>query len=325
MKLAIFGSEARLGAIVGDQILDLERAAGIDKLAPEKGQIFRALIDLIESGNEGLDLADLLIEKFGRSDRVGLLTPLATATLHAPFPGRRLAMAGNNFAHHVADAFTNFGKPITASEVYEKSRQGEAGGFWVVSPPVGPGSAVPIPNGADGVNGLFDFEGELAVILGKGGKGLDADQWSDRIWGSTLVIDWSLRRHDIFANQRAFYGHKVFDGGKSIGPWINVGEVDPTDCDIETWVNGVLRQRFNTADMIFGFGEIFAQISTDFTLLPGDMLGSGTGPGTAADKSVPGADGLLPLDLFLTPGDVVEVKANGLGTLRGRVAPPSGK
>ena len=117
-----------------------------------------------------------------------------------------------------------------------------------------------------------------------------------------------------------FYGHKSFDGSKSIGPCIVVGEVDPSNCQVQTLVNGSIRQDFNNGDMIHSYGEILAQVSSDLTLFPGDVLTGGTGPGTAMDTSVPSDDGRTPLDLMLKPGDDVEVRSPGIGSLRGRVA-----
>lgn len=317
MKFVVFGPEARLGLVVGHRILDLAHAAAVSSASARGHEhIFASLLALIESGDRGLDLARQMAERFSGSDQASLYVELATVQLHAPFPGQRLAMAGSNFAAHVANAYTNFGKPTTAAEVHAKTRlQGKAGGFWAVSRPVGTDADIPVPRSA---KGLFDYEGEVAIVLAKGGKRIAADRWADRIWGTTLLIDWSVRNHSL-SNQRPFYAHKVFDCSKSIGPWIAVDEVDPTRCDVETRVNGEVRQSFNTRDMIYSFGEMLEQIAEDLTLYPGDVLSSGTGAGTAVDRSVPGADGLLLFELFLKAGDLVEVTSPGLGSLEGRV------
>lgn len=318
MKFLLFGPDRRLGMLLDHRILDLAFAAEAEGIALPDGA-FASLVDLIEAGDRGLDAARTLRERFCDADRADLFVPYASTHLHPPFPGRRLALAGSNFADHIANAYVNHGKPMTADEVRARSRAGKAGGFWVISPPVGPDSEIPEPYGADG---LFDYEGELALILGKGGKRLSGEQWMDNVWGTTLVIDWSLRCQNLLSNQRPFYAHKTFDSSKSIGPWIAVDEgVDPTSWDVETRVNGELRQNFNTRDMIHSFGELLEQMSENLTLLPGDVLTSGTGPGTAADKTVPAPNGDIPLDFFLKPGDLVEVTSPCLGTLRGRIIP----
>lgn len=316
MKFVVFGPEGRLGVVQEERILDLARAARPEGAAGEAEPAFASLLALIESGDRGLDLVRGLMETYEGADRPGLHADLMTAQLHAPFPGQRFALAGSNYAAHVANAYTNRGRPMTAEEVYAKTRQGRAGGFWVVSRPAGPDADIRIPKSADG---LFDYEGEVAVVLGKGGKNLTSDQWDERVWGTTLVIDWSIRSQTRLANRQPFYAHKNFDGSKSIGPWIAVDEVDPTSCEVETRVNGEVRQRFNSRDMIHSFGELLEQMSEDLTLLPGDVLSGGTGPGTALDTTVAEHEGPVSSDLFLGAGDTVTVSSPGLGSLQAHV------
>ncbi|HJS09755.1 fumarylacetoacetate hydrolase family protein [Sphingopyxis sp.] len=309
MKFVLFGSDGRLGVLDGSRILDLDRAA---RRRSQPFEAFSTLVQLIETGDRGLDEARTLLEHFAASDDPEIFTALDAAYLHAPFPGRRLALAGSNNADHVSRGRTNMGRPATPEDVRERTREGLGGGFWSVSIPAAPGADIPYPRSS---HGLFDFEGEVAIVLARGGKGVPAEGWKERVWGSTLLIDWSVRNHDLLSNKRPFYAHKVFDNSKSIGPWIAVDEVDPEDCIVETRVNGELRQKFNSGNMIHSYAELLAQISEDLTLLPGDMLSGGTGPGTAADSTVPEPDGKLPLDLFLRVGDEVEVSASGLGRL----------
>ncbi|MEU0265117.1 fumarylacetoacetate hydrolase family protein [Nocardioides sp. NPDC006303] len=313
MRIVVYGDQRRLGAIQDHRILDLGKAADSD---PACRGVFASLLTLIESGERGLDMVGELLERFEGSDRPDLHVELENAHLHAPFPGRRLAFAGSNNPDHVAAALVNHGQDVTAAEIRERTRRGPAGGFWVVSPPVGPGSEVTVPRGSDG---YFDYEGEVAIVLARGGKRIAAEDWRDHVWGTTLVIDWSVRGRTLAESKRPFYAHKIFDGSTSLGPWISVGEVDPLDCSVETRVNGDLRQKFNSGDMIHTYGELLEQMSEDLTLLPGDLLGGGTGAGTAVDSTRPAADGTLPLDRFLKPGDRVEVSAARLGTLMARV------
>lgn len=315
MRFVVFGSARRLGVIDGDHVLDL--AAAADVLGtPDDDAVVASLLALIEAGDRGLDFVRSLMAKAREVDDSGLRTELASAQLHAPFPGRRFALAGSNNATHVANGFTNRGQLRTAEEVYETSRKGKAGGFWVIDPPVGPASDIPYPRSAQG---LFDYEGEVAVVLGMGGKRLSADDAAGHIWGTTLVIDWSIRSQTTIQSRQPFYAHKIFDCSKSFGPWIAVGEVDPSSTDVETRVNGDLRQCFNTRDMMHSFGELMEQMSTDLTLHPGDVLSGGTGAGTATDSSPVDADGRLPLDRFLKIGDTVEVSSPVLGSLTARI------
>ena len=317
MKFVVFGPESRVGLLNADKVLDLASAANASADGPLRsaggGQfMFTSLLHLIESGDRGLDAARTLNEAFAGSGEPGVELDVASVRLRAPFPGQRLALAGANYADHVAQAFTNFGQPITPEATYEQARQKMMGGFWVVSPPVGSGARIEVPSRA---NGLFDYEGEVAIVLGKGGKRLKADDWTDRIWGSTLLIDWSVRSSSLGEGRQPFYTQKIFDGSKSLGPCISVGEVDPGDIDVETRVNGEIRQQFNTSKMMYSFAEVLEHLSQDLTLLAGDVLSGGTGAGTAFDTTVPEADGTIPRDLFLDAGDEVELSSPVHGSL----------
>ncbi|MBT4672340.1 MAG: FAA hydrolase family protein, partial [Rhodospirillaceae bacterium] len=96
---------------------------------------------------------------------------------------------------------------------------------------------------------------------------------------------------------------------------IVVGEVDPFDAMVETVVNGERRQYFNNGDMVFSFGEYLEHLSRDFTFYPGDMISGGTAAGTAADSAPLDDDGVPINDTFLNPGDTVEIRSPGIGTL----------
>jgi acylpyruvate hydrolase len=98
-----------------------------------------------------------------------------------------------------------------------------------------------------------------------------------------------------------------------------VGEADPTNADLETLVNGERRQRFNTRDMVFTFGEYLEYLSRDFTLYPGDIISGGTAAGTAADSSELLPDGSSAPERFLKPGDLVEMSSPSIGALCTRV------
>lgn len=314
MKFVVVGAEARPGMVHQEWILDLAAAARADGSTDDAKAVFGSLRSLIEAGDRGLDLASTLLERFGGSDQPGVNLELASTPLLAPFPGRRFALAGANNAAHVAAWHNSHGQPTTAEEVRTKSRKGRAGGFWVVTDPVGPEADIQMPRTADG---LFDYEAEVAVVIGTGGKRLRAEVAQQHIWGATLVIDWSIRGEPL---QRPWYGHKNFDSSKSIGPWIAVGEVDPMNVEVETRVNGEVRQRFTTgADMIYSYAELLEQMTEDLTLYPGDLLAGGTGPGTAVDSTPVGPDGSGSLDLYLKPGDTVEVSAPELGSLKAHV------
>src|SRR5260370_30896125 len=104
-----------------------------------------------------------------------------------------------------------------------------------------------------------------------------------------------------------------------MGRCIAVGEGDRTDIEMEAVVNGERRQRFNTRDMVFSFGEYLEYLSRDFTLFPGDIISGGTAAGSAADSSDLLPDKTSAPERFLKPRDVVEMRSPSIGSLRIRV------
>jgi 2-keto-4-pentenoate hydratase/2-oxohepta-3-ene-1,7-dioic acid hydratase in catechol pathway len=307
MKFVVFNDD-RVGLLEEERILDLGIAPNADS------KVFSSLASLINEGPRGLDLVRAIADDVRGSDLPGLWTDISEVQLRAPWPGGRFALAGANNADHMASAFSNMGTPRTADEVRTASRNGAPNGFWGQSRPVmGPGAEIEIPSRA---NGYFDYEGEPAVIFGKQGKDIQAENFAGFVWGFTLVNDWSIREpvwpprlSDLWA------GVKNFDCSKSIGPCIVVDEVHIDNFPVETLVNGQLRQSFQAGDMIYSFAEVLEYLSADFTIFPGDVLSGGTGAGTGIDQTVPNEDGSWPQDLFLRPGDQVEVRSREIGSL----------
>ena len=141
----------------------------------------------------------------------------------------------------------------------------------------------------------------------------------DLVWGVTLLGDWSIRAPAEPQGPLKFGMAKNFDQSCSLGPCIVVGELDPANVDVETWINGERRQQFNTRDMVFSYWEYIEYLSRDLTLYPGDIISGGTAAGTAADLSPRMADGQFAPERFLKAGDVVEIKSPAIGTLQARI------
>ena len=190
-------------------------------------------------------------------------------------------------------------------------------GFWKLAREIlGPDGELVYPERCN----RLDYEGEIAIVLGKRGVDLKPSQLKDFVWGVTMLADWSIRApRDTSGGPLNFAFPKNFDTSCSLGPCIAVGEGDPTNVDIETLVNGERRQRFNTHDMVFTFGEYLEHLSRDFTLYPGDIISGGTAAGTAADSSELLPDGSSAPERFLKPGDLVEMNSPSIGSLRTRV------
>ena len=158
----------------------------------------------------------------------------------------------------------------------------------------------------------LDYEGEVAIIIGKPGRRIPETQAYDHIAAITLANEGTIRDWVRHAKFNVTQG-KNWDRSGSIGPWL-IPFTDPAQLDdiaLETRVNGTLRQSDRTSRMIFSFRQIVAYISTFTTLVPGDTILCGTPTGAGARFDPP---------IWLRPGDVVTVTADGLGTLTNPIA-----
>lgn len=162
------------------------------------------------------------------------------------------------------------------------------------------------------VSQQLDYEGEVTLVIGKAGRHIAAARALEHIAAVTLGNDGSVRdwvRHGKFNVTQG----KNFDASGSLGPWLVpfVDEAQIADIALTTRVNGEIRQRDRTSRMMFPFRKLIAYVSTFTTLVPGDVILTGTPTGAGARFDPP---------RWLLPGDVVEVEAEGLGMLRNSIA-----
>ncbi len=154
----------------------------------------------------------------------------------------------------------------------------------------------------------YDYEAELVAVIGKPARNVPAEEALSYVFGYTCGNDLSTR--DLqFARSSQWLLSKTFDGFAPIGPClVTADSLDPNNLPISSVVNGELRQNSNTADMIFSLAEIIADLSRHFTLMPGDLIFTGTPQGVMhgypADKKN-----------WLKPGDSVDIIIEGIGTL----------
>ena len=323
MKIVVFGPDKRVGVWADDLVVDLARASAANP-AVAATPLPADLLGLIEGGAAALAAAARVVAAaIAAPTSANGVYKRADVQLHAPHVrGARIACAGGNFADHAA-AMANRGgtKTIDASDlkaVAEKLRANGIWGFWKVGRDAAePGGDIQYPARTK----RLDYEGELAIVLGKQVKNFrSSDDLTPYVWGVTLFADWSIRDgHEVDAPLK-FGMAKNFDGSYSVGPCIVVGEnIDPSNVDVETWVNGDRRQQYNTRDMIVSFAEYLAYLSADFTFYPGDMISGGTAKGTAADSSPRLPEGGSDPARFLKPGDAVEHRSPAVGTLGARI------
>ena len=156
----------------------------------------------------------------------------------------------------------------------------------------------------------LDYEGELGVVIGRRGRHIPAGEAFEYVAGYTIVNEGSVRDWQQHGKQNC-PGKNFFRSG-SIGPWmVTADEIgDPMSLELTTRVDGELRQRGNTADMLFTIGEAIAHISRFTQLEPGDLISTGSPGGSAIERDPPA---------WLRPGQTLEVEIAGLGTLGNRV------
>jgi len=157
----------------------------------------------------------------------------------------------------------------------------------------------------------LDYEGEIVIIIGKGGRRIPREQALSHIAGLSLMNEGTLRDWVRHAKFNVTQG-KNFEKSGVIGPWMLAADasIDYDDLSIQTRVNGQLRQNDNTSNLMFPFDYIISYLSTFMTLKPGDMISTGTPNGAGARFTPP---------KFLKPGDRVEVKVDGIGSLKNGV------
>src|SRR6478672_2652267 len=158
------------------------------------------------------------------------------------------------------------------------------------------------------VSDNFDFEGEFALVVGRGGRHIPAERALEHVAGYTCFVDGSVRDYQRFSVTSG----KNFPGTGPIGPWIVTSDEirDPTRLTLTTRLNGAEVQKSGTDLLIYSVPQIIAFCS-DFTpLVPGDVIATGTPDGVGHRRTPP---------LWMKPGDVLEVEISGIGTLRSRV------
>jgi 2-keto-4-pentenoate hydratase/2-oxohepta-3-ene-1,7-dioic acid hydratase in catechol pathway len=277
MRLATFSinQETMLGLVEGETIRPVP---GLE------------MLQVIEMGAAGL--AEVRA-------RAGSPVPLASVELLAPIPNprRNIFCIGMNYAEHAAESLRTKGLPVKMPEVpvfFTKAT-------LTVNAPYGD-----IPFDA-GVSDKIDWEVELAVVIGKRGINIRREEALDYVFGYTVINDVSAR--DLQSNHQQFFKGKSLDGACPMGPVIVTADevANPHALALTCRVNGVLKQESSTADFIFDIPAMIDWLSRGMTLLPGDIIATGTPSGVGFARVPPE---------FLKPGDVVECEVEGIGVLR---------
>ncbi|MDB5774251.1 MAG: hydrolase [Herbaspirillum sp.] len=254
-------------------------------------------------GFEG-DMVDLIARmpsaaQFGQIDG---WQPIAGKRVLAPIvsPRKNIFCVGKNYHAH-AKEFSQSGFDTSAAE----------GEFAPPLPVIftKPATTV-VGDGADvsafaHLTSQLDYEVELAVVIGKGGRGISKADAFKHVWGYTIINDVTAR--DMQQNHRQWFVGKSLDTFCPMGPWlVTADEVDVANLNLRCWVNDELRQEANTSDLIFDIPTIIESLSAGMTLEPGDVIATGTPAGVGIGFKPP---------KFLKPGDVMKLSIDKLGTL----------
>ena len=297
MKLVRFstnGQSPRLGVLQADRIADLQ--ASLAATLARRGvvrapEIAAALVPastraFLEGGAAARDAVASITE--------WVTVPAASARLHAPIadPGKFICI-GLNYRDHAEEAGQAIPKepPIFAK--------------WS-NAIIDPGEPILRPRGSK----QLDWEVELGVVIGKPTRYVSQAQALDHVWGYTIINDASARDFQFLTTQ--WMAGKIFETAAPVGPYIgDAAEVpDPHALTLKTFVNGKQVQNGSTKTFIFDVRYLVSYLSNLMTLMPGDLIATGTPPGVGFAMKPP---------VLLNPGDVVRMEITGLGTLENPV------
>jgi 2-keto-4-pentenoate hydratase/2-oxohepta-3-ene-1,7-dioic acid hydratase in catechol pathway len=232
--------------------------------------------------------------------------PLNSARLRAPLrPVRDIFAVGKNYRDHVREfGRSGYDTPSKSEDlpakpiVFSKATTSVTGPYDDIDP-------------HHGVTRELDYEGELGVIIGPGGRGISRADAFGHVWGYTIINDVTAR--DLQRDHKQWLLGKSLDTHCPMGPYaVTADEAgDVQTLEVESWVNGERRQSAPVKDLIFDIPTLIETLSAGITLLPGDIIATGTPAGVGIGFDPP---------KFLTSGDIVEVSITRLGTLRNRVA-----
>jgi 2-keto-4-pentenoate hydratase/2-oxohepta-3-ene-1,7-dioic acid hydratase in catechol pathway len=231
-------------------------------------------------------------------DSVELVAPI-------PVPRRNIFCVGKNYRDHVLEfGRSGYDSPDRSQDmpehpvVFAKATTSVTGPFDDIEP-------------HHDVTSELDYEAELGVIIGRGGRGITREQAFAHVWGYTIVDDFTAR--DLQRKHKQWLIGKSLDTHCPMGPYaVSADEIaDVTALQVESRVNGEPRQSAPVKDLIFDIPELIATISAGITLLPGDIIATGTPAGVGIGFDPP---------RFVVSGDVIEMSVTGLGMQRNRIA-----
>ena len=285
MKLASYlhQEDIKIGIVQDKRVIDISPFCG-------------DMLSLIELAGEDEGILTTWMERAAKThplNDVRLLAPI-------PAPRRNIMCLGLNYADHVEEHYSASGRETSLPEfpiIFTKATTSINGPFD------------PIPFDPSVTNEL-DWEVELALFISREGKNISSETAMEYVFGYSVLNDVSAR--ELQRNHKQFFKGKSLDGACPMGPWIVTSDSvsDPHNLRITSRVNGDTKQESSTSFMIFDIPEIIVQLSRGMTLLPGDIIATGTPSGVGFARNPPE---------FLQPGDVVDCEIQDVGLIRNQV------
>ena len=306
MRYVTFSTAAdatrRLGALHGSTVTDVGSFASV----ADTPTLPVSLPDLVRQGpaawRQLSDFLEATRSSPSTASQHGHAYPLEETRLHAPIPRptKNVFCVGRNYLSHIAEGARARGKKATVSNVP----------VFFTKPPtsvIGPYDDIPWDRT---VTQQVDWEVELGVIIGIGGRNIPRRTALDHVFGYTVVNDVSAR--DLQSSHVQFFKGKSLDGFCPMGPLVITADQfpDPQSTPLTLRVNGVVKQSGNTRDMIFPIDRLIESLSHGLTLEAGDILATGTPDGVGFARTPPE---------FLQIGDIMETEIEGIGTMVNRI------
>lgn len=282
MRLVTYVYEGQLkpGAVRGNDVVDISAVApDIQSLIMMQENGLTQVQDIIQMANDAISL-----------EQVKLAAPI-------PIPRRNIMCLGLNYAEHAQEHYSSTGRQTELPAypiIFNKATTTANGPFddFYYDP---------------AVTAELDWEVELAVIIGREGRNIGADEAMDYVYGYTVLNDMSAR--DLQRQHKQYFKGKSLDGSCPMGPWIVTKDQvpDPQNLQLACRVNGQVKQDSSTSFMIFDIPSTINHLSRGMSLLPGDIIATGTPSGVGFARNPPE---------FLKVGDVVECEIEGIGSIR---------
>jgi 2-keto-4-pentenoate hydratase/2-oxohepta-3-ene-1,7-dioic acid hydratase in catechol pathway len=251
-----------------------------------RGAGFDEITSVLGGGADAMDRVMRWVDSPPGGERI----PESEAKFAAPVPRPpKIICIGLNYRDHAIES----GMPIPETPtVFAK----------FPTAVIGPGAAIVLPKAST----RPDYEAELAVVIGKGGRHIPEARWREHVFGYTILNDVSARDFQMATSQWMI--GKTFDTFAPMGPAIVTADEieDPHNLAISLELSGDLMQNSNTSNLVFGVPALIAYLSSVFTLEPGDIIATGTPPGVGFARKPP---------RYLMAGDEVRVRVEGLGEL----------